>query len=137
MKENEFSHPQGSGYISNDVLSNSEIFLLSQKLLRQYPYLSKCIRDIRTADILEVNFINHYFDYDGTPGKYVAKPMKHSKAGISKDNAERGINDRVKSQDSNSESKKSLLSRLEHTKAQAQKIKRLCWIARNTKKIMD
>jgi hypothetical protein len=30
----------------------------------------KCIRDIRTADIIEVNSINHYFDYDGTPGKF-------------------------------------------------------------------
>lgn len=72
LKENGFSHPQDSGYISNDVLSNSEIFLLSQKLLRQYPYLSKCIRDIRTADILQINSINHYFDYDGTPGIFVS-----------------------------------------------------------------
>ncbi|MBO5174601.1 MAG: hypothetical protein J6B84_05625 [Eubacterium sp.] len=68
LNDNGFLHPQGSGYISTEKLSNSEIFLLTQKLIKKYPYLTKCIRDIRTADILEVNSINHYFDYDGTAG---------------------------------------------------------------------
>lgn len=73
LKENDFLHPQGSGYISSGELSNSEVFLLTQKMLNKYPYLTKCIRDIRTADILEVNSINHYFQYDGTAGRFAQK----------------------------------------------------------------
>lgn len=73
LKINGFTHPQGSGYISIEKLSNSEIFFLTQKLLKEYPYLAKCVRDIRIADIIEVNSINHYFDYDGTAGKFAHK----------------------------------------------------------------
>ena len=68
LNDNGFLHPQRSGYISTKKLSNSEIFLLTQNLIKKYPYLTKCIRDIRTSDILEINSINHYFDYDGTAG---------------------------------------------------------------------
>lgn len=103
------------------------------ELIDKYPYLEKSVRDIQVANIMDINSLNYFFDYDGTPGKYVAQPMQHSKSETSKERAEGGINNGVKTQDSNSESKKSLLSRLEHTKAQAQK-KRLCWIARNTKR---
>jgi virulence-associated protein VapD len=104
LKANGFSHPQGSGYISDSALSNFEIFMLSQKLVQQYPYLTKCIRDIRTADIIEVNSINHYFDYDGTPGKFADYAQ-------GKNNVKDDL------------SKSSLLKKLEKKKEQANQIK--------------
>lgn len=72
LLKNGFSHPQGSGYVSNELLSNMDVFVLTDKLLEQYPYLLKCIRDIRVADVGDINSLNHLFEYDGTPGKYAA-----------------------------------------------------------------
>lgn len=39
-------------------------------LIDKYPYLEKCVRDIRVANIIDINSLNYIFDYDGTPGKF-------------------------------------------------------------------
>lgn len=65
-----FLHIQGSGYISNRNISNTEIFDMLAEMKERYPYIDKCFRDIRVADITDINSLNCYFDYDGTPGKY-------------------------------------------------------------------
>lgn len=73
LKEKGFSHPQGSGYISDKAISNSEMFDIIIELKEKYPYIEKCVRDIRVANIIDVNSLNYFFDYDGTPGKYAAQ----------------------------------------------------------------
>ena len=81
---NGFSHVQGSGYIGNKSISNTEIFNMMKRMKRKYPYIEKCFRDIRVADITDINSLNSYFDYDGTPGKYV----RNETADIQSDNIE-------------------------------------------------
>lgn len=71
LKEKGFDHPQGSGYISRESFSNTEVTDLIFELKDMYPYLEKCIRDIRVANIVDINSLSYIFDYDGTPGKYV------------------------------------------------------------------
>lgn len=70
LVKNGFTHLQGSGYVSEREFSDRETVLLLRHLIAKYPYLSKCFRDIRTADITSLNSINHHFDYDGTPGRF-------------------------------------------------------------------
>lgn len=65
-----FEHVQGSGYISINPMTNLQVTYCIRDLLRLYPYLSKCIRDIRVGDIKQLHRLNNLCAYDGTPGIY-------------------------------------------------------------------
>ena len=64
-------HIEGSVYMSQKPLSNMQIAHLVYNLNKKYPYITKCVREMHQADISEIHSLNHYFEYDGTPGKYV------------------------------------------------------------------
>jgi virulence-associated protein VapD len=56
--------------VSDNSFSNTEIANMMYDLIDKYPYLEKCVRDIRVANIIDINSLNYIFDYDGTPGKF-------------------------------------------------------------------
>lgn len=69
-------HIEGSVYMSNHRLGNVDVARLVGKLLKEHPYLSKCIREIHQADVSSVHSLNQYFSYDGTPGQYEQQENK-------------------------------------------------------------
>lgn len=69
--KNNFTHIQGSVYTSNQPMTNLQVYQFLQDLKSKYPYLDKCVRDIRQTDITNEHSLNKYFNYDGTPGEYV------------------------------------------------------------------
>lgn len=89
LKKENFKHVEGTVYESKDSLTNYDIAKTIMALKKKYPYLDKCIRDIRQADISEVHTLNHLFSYDGTPGKYQNLNQQSSTVNSS-DNSSRG-----------------------------------------------
>lgn len=73
FKENEFTHIEGSSYMSNYGMSNLALSDLVDSLVEKYPYLAKCIRKIHQADISNIHSLESHFEYDGTPGKFAQK----------------------------------------------------------------
>lgn len=73
MENERWVHIEGSAYMSLEPLSNSKVILLLDQLKEKYPYLSKCIREMHQADISRVHSLDRYFEYDGTPGRFVQK----------------------------------------------------------------
>lgn len=84
MKKHDWTHIEGSVYMSNMSLSNTKVSLILKELKRQYPYLTKCIREMHQADISDIHSLNAEFDYDGTPGKYAIKKEKTKKKTVKK-----------------------------------------------------
>lgn len=76
--ENEFKHVEGSTYSSKVEISDMRVAQIIDDLLEKYPYLKKCIRDIRQANVVNEQSLNIHFEYDGTPGEY-AKKQEQSK----------------------------------------------------------
>lgn len=74
-----WKHIEGSVYMSNKALSSTNVSYLIDELLKKYPYLSKCVRDMHQSDISNIHGLHHQFDYDGTPGEYVKKKHKAKK----------------------------------------------------------
>lgn len=79
MKENGFEHIQGSGYTSKIPISKIEVVNVISELLDDYPYLSKCVRDIRQTSVFSERSLNALFKYDGTPGEFVQKKVDTKK----------------------------------------------------------
>lgn len=75
-KANGFSHIQGSVYESQKPMTNTDVYIFLNALNNRYPYIEKCIRDIRQTNISGTYSLNHLFDYDGTPGKFVQQDNK-------------------------------------------------------------
>lgn len=71
MEENDWKHIEGSVYMSNESIENTDIFFLISNLKKQYPYITKCVRNMHQADISNIHGLQHYFEYDGTPGNFV------------------------------------------------------------------
>lgn len=46
-------------------------------MIREYPYLTKCICDMYQTDISEIHSLAYRFDYDGTPGRFVKSKIEH------------------------------------------------------------
>lgn len=65
-----FNHLQGTVYASEKSISSLEIKNLIDKIKEEYPYIVKCVRDMRQTSILGEFSLNKYFDYDGSPGIY-------------------------------------------------------------------
>lgn len=51
MKKNGFEHRQYSVYVSNEKMSNSDINLLTQKLAKEMPWLSKCTNELDVTNV--------------------------------------------------------------------------------------
>lgn len=73
LEGKDFTHIEGSVYMSNHKMDNIRVVRLIDSLMAQYPYLSKCVRQMHQADISRVHSLNQYFEYDGTPGRYERK----------------------------------------------------------------
>lgn len=73
MEKERWKHVEGSVYMSGGAVENADVFLLIGKLKEQYPYLAKCVREMHQTDVSKVHSLNHYFEYDGTPGQYERK----------------------------------------------------------------
>ena len=76
MENEGWTRIEDSIYMSEKELSTTDVTNLIDDLIQQYPYLSKCIREIHQADIADVRSLNHLFDYDGTPGEYASYEQK-------------------------------------------------------------
>lgn len=70
LKQYGFEHVEGSGYISNAEISDFKVFRILRNLKKEYPYLTKCVKDMRIADITSFNSLAKEFTYDGSPGIY-------------------------------------------------------------------
>lgn len=70
MEKNGFSHIQGSAYLSNKPMSNTRVYMLIQQLLKNKPYISKCVRTMTQTDVGKSYDMDAMFQYDGTPGQY-------------------------------------------------------------------
>jgi len=55
MTENHFIWQQGSVYFGNDNVTAVSCVLTVQKLARQYPWFSTCVKDVRMLRIEENN----------------------------------------------------------------------------------
>ena len=51
MQKNGFEHRQGSGYVSKDNLSTSDVVFLSNKMSLTFPWLKYCIKKIDVTNI--------------------------------------------------------------------------------------
>lgn len=70
LYDNGFDHVQGSGYISADVVSTPMLYQILSDMVDDYPYLEKCIRDIKEANVYNISSLDDLISYDGTPGQY-------------------------------------------------------------------
>ena len=70
FKSNGFEHIEGSGYMSNYSLDYYDVIDIIDRMKIEFPYIEKCVRDIRVTEITKQHSLNHMLDYDGTPGKY-------------------------------------------------------------------
>lgn len=82
MKSKDWEHIEGSVYMSNKPLSNTKVSYLLDELLKKYPYLTKCIRDMHQSDISNIHGLHDHFDYDGTPGKFAKKKEQENSKDI-------------------------------------------------------
>ena len=73
LDEKGFIHIEGSSYMSNRAMTDVEVVQLIRDMIKTYPYLTKCIREMHQADISRVHSLNDRFEYDGTPGKFAKK----------------------------------------------------------------
>ena len=51
FKRHDFSHRQGSGYISNEKLSTADIYDLMDDLSQQYPWIGQCVNKIDVTNV--------------------------------------------------------------------------------------
>lgn len=86
MEKEKWKHIEGSVYVSNVPIDNTDMFWMIQSMKEKYPYLTKCVREMHQADISKVHSLNHYFEYDGTPGR--SPPQKESVRNKLKQNQE-------------------------------------------------
>lgn len=73
MKNEGWLHIEGSVYMSAKPLSTTQVAHLINSLKKEYPYLTKCIKNMHQSDVSKVHSLNFHFDYDGTAGKFAQK----------------------------------------------------------------
>lgn len=79
MENEGWIHIEGSVYMSKKPMSSTKVALLINDLKKKYPYLTKCIREMHQSDISNVHSVEHYFEYDGTPGKFAQKEQRQER----------------------------------------------------------
>lgn len=65
-----FTHIQGSVYVSRKSMTIPSVSIFISDLLKQYPYIEKCVRDMTVTSVSKNTSLNVYFSYDGTAGQY-------------------------------------------------------------------
>ena len=70
LEDNNWTHIEGSSYMSKDKMDNMDVSNLINDLIEQYPYLNKCVKKMHQADISNIHSLEGYFEYDGSPGIY-------------------------------------------------------------------
>lgn len=73
MTKEGWQHVEGSVYMSKKAIDNGDVSYMINDMIKQYPYLSKCIKQMHQTDISKVYSRNNYFEYDGTPGRFGQK----------------------------------------------------------------
>lgn len=51
FRKHDFSHRQGSGYLSNNKLATADIFDLMDELANAFPWLSECVNKIDVTNV--------------------------------------------------------------------------------------
>lgn len=51
FERNQFSHRQGSGYISNTKLGTADIYDLMDELIQQFPWIGMCVNKIDVTNV--------------------------------------------------------------------------------------
>lgn len=64
MEQNGFVWLQGSVYVSQKPMSNFQVQNLIRNLVKENPWLNKCMRDCRETNIGREHDLNHMFDKD-------------------------------------------------------------------------
>ncbi len=62
MKKNGFEHRQYSGYVSTDLISNTNITILTNKLNKQFKWLKDCVQKYDVTEIGETYDLKYIFD---------------------------------------------------------------------------
>lgn len=76
MEREGWKHIEGSVYMSTKPMDSTKIAYLIENMIRQYPYLEKCVKEIHQTDVSKVHSLNQFFSYDGTPGQYEQQENK-------------------------------------------------------------
>ncbi len=58
-------------------MSNTKAAKILDSMIKENPYLTKCIRDMHQTDISENHSLAYRFDYDSTPGRLVKLKIEH------------------------------------------------------------
>ena len=85
MENNDFTHRQGSGYISSRPMTNTEISHLAARMRQQFPWLRECVKEIDVTNIVEQHSLIPEFYKDQNLTK--DQIMDQYTAGISCDDA--------------------------------------------------
>lgn len=64
MLKNDFSWQQGSVYVSNKPMLSRDVSVIIEELIKDNPWLNKCMRDCRQTNIGKEHSQNHLFDID-------------------------------------------------------------------------
>jgi hypothetical protein len=56
-------------------MSYLEVLNLLADLKEQYPYITKCVREMHQADISDIHSLRAEFEYDGTAGEFSQKKI--------------------------------------------------------------
>lgn len=75
LKEIRNNYIEGSVYMSKKPLSTTQVMHLLNDLIWEYPYLTKCFREIHQADVFKVHSLSKQFEYDGTPGRFAKQEL--------------------------------------------------------------
>ena len=72
MKDNDFSHTEGSVYISGKPITYPQLSMILNRLKEKYPFIGKAIRHSSVASVNQKQYqSNPLVKYDGTAGEYV------------------------------------------------------------------
>lgn len=74
--KNNFTHRQGSGYISNNMLTDTNISELTIKLTHKFPWLSQCIKEFDVTNIGETFSLKKTIEITS---KVKLEPLKKNK----------------------------------------------------------
>lgn len=76
LLKNDFSHRQGSGYITNKNVSDFYIDKLVSKMAQKFPWLSKCIKEFDVTNIGETFSLKKTIS-EATKALAMAEPIKN------------------------------------------------------------
>ncbi len=85
MQKNEFEWLQGSGYISQSQMTASQVNKIIQELVHNHPWINKCMRDCRAANVDKYSNLTLLFD------KSMDVPVRANYQSEDKENQKRHI----------------------------------------------